>query len=77
MRSCDTHDALDFGAASAAGEEADAGEFYEGLFLELMFKKWSSFLDNPFRVNLWVRLAPCEARRLFLVGQYPARCGSD
>ena len=56
MRSCDTHDALDFEAVlTEGGDDARAGEFYEGLFLELMFKKWASFLDNPFRVNLWVR----------------------
>ena len=61
MRSCDTHDALDFEAVlTEGGDDARAGEFYEGLFLELMFKKWASFLDNPFRVNLWVRRRwPC------------------
>ncbi len=65
MRSCDTHDALDFEAVlTEGGDDARAGEFYEGLFLELMFKKWASFLDNPFRVNLWVRMWwPCRRMR--------------
>ena len=65
MRSCDTHDALDFEAVlTEGGDDARAGEFYEGLFLELMFKKWASFLDNPFRVNLWVRspVAVCAVK---------------
>jgi hypothetical protein len=61
IRACDTWEPWeDLPILMNLGKADERQVFYEGLFLELIFKKWNSYLDNSFRVNLWLTSVTCK-----------------